>query len=93
MDMDELFNIRQQEDDHELADEAMRNTYKFIMGGYDWDGLPESFWMLGDPDGKQAIKDLMEYFISTEEYEKCAKLKEELKGYDDPNILNSKKNK
>ena len=85
MDMDELFNIRQREDDHELADEAMRNTYKFIMGGYDWDGLPESFWMLGpDPEGKQAIKDLMEYFISTEEYEKCAKLK---------NVLNSKKKK
>ena len=81
MNMDDLFNIRQQEDDQELADEAMRNTYGFIIGGYKWEELPESFWMLGDPEGKKAIKELMEYFISTEEYEKCSKLK---------NILESK---
>jgi len=73
--MDELFNIKQDEEDQELADEAMRNTYKFIMSGCDWERLPEEFWMLGDPEGKQAIKDLMSYFISTEEYEKCSKLK------------------
>jgi len=73
--MDELFNIRQQEDDQELADEAMRNTYRFILSGYNWDKLPESLWMLGNPEGKQAIKDLMDYFISTEEYEKCSELK------------------
>jgi len=80
--MDELFNIGQQEEDQELADEAMRNTYRFVLSGYDWDKLPEAFWMLGNPEGKQAIKDLMDYFISTEEYEKCAKLKK---------ILDSKK--
>jgi len=80
--MDELFNIRQQEEDQELADEAMRNTYRFILSGCNWDKLPEAFWMLGDPEGKQAIIDLMDYFISTEEYEKCSKLK---------NILESKK--
>ena len=72
--MDELFNIKQDEEDQELADIAMRNTYKFIMSGYDWERLPEAFWMLGDPEGKEAIKDLIEYFISTEEYEKCSKL-------------------
>ena len=39
--MDELFNIGQQEEDQELADEAMRNTYRFVLSGYDWDKLPE----------------------------------------------------
>ena len=77
--MDEIFNIRQQEDDQELADEAMRNTYGFVMGGYDWEKLPDSFWMLGAPESKQAINDLIEYFTSTEEYEKCAKLVKVLK--------------
>ena len=73
--MDDLFkNIQDSEDDIELADEAMRNTYDFVIGGYDWDSLPEAFWMLGDPEGKQAIKDLIEYFTDTEEYEKCAEL-------------------
>tara|TARA_R100000458_G_C8274655_1_gene249663 strand:- start:1728 stop:1970 length:243 start_codon:yes stop_codon:yes gene_type:complete len=73
--MDDLFkNIQDNEDDIELADEAMRNTYSFIMNGYDWDSLPEAFWMLDDPESKQAIKDLIEYFTETEEYEKCAKL-------------------
>ena len=81
--MDDMFNIRQQEDDYELADEAMRNTYKFVMSGCDWDKLPESFWMLGDPESKNAIKDLMDYFISTEEYEKCAKLKKILETKED----------
>ena len=73
--MDDIFkNIQDNEDDIELADEAMRNTYSFIMNGYDWDSLPEAFWMLGDPESKQAKKDLIEYFTETEEYEKCAKL-------------------
>ncbi len=77
--MEEYFNnLQDQEGDQELADEAMRNTYKFVMGGYDWDKLPESFWMLGDPESKKAIKDLIDYFVSTEEYEKCAKLVKEL---------------
>ncbi len=78
MDMDRLFNLKQDEDDHELADEAMRNTYKFIMSGCNWNKLPHSFWMLDDPEGDQAIEELMDYFISTEEYEKCAKLKKVL---------------
>ena len=73
--MDDFFkDIQDNEADQELADEAMRNTYDFVMGGYDWDKLPEAFWMLGDPEGKQAIRDLIDYFTSTEEYEKCAKL-------------------
>ena len=46
-----------------------------IIGGCDWDKLPDAFWMLGDPESKLAITDLMDYFISTEEYEKCATLK------------------
>ena len=78
--MDDLFkNIQEQEGDQELADEAMRNTYDFVMSGYDWDELPEAFWMLGNPEGKQAINDLIEYFTETEEYEKCAELVKVLK--------------
>lgn len=78
--MDELFNnIQENEADQELADEAMRNTYDFIMGGYDWESLPEAFWMLGDPESKQALKHLIEYFEETEEYEKCGKLVKLLK--------------
>tara|TARA_R100000234_G_scaffold116337_1_gene93317 strand:- start:53480 stop:53722 length:243 start_codon:yes stop_codon:yes gene_type:complete len=60
--------------DQELADEAMRNTYDFIIKGYDWDSLPEAYWMLDDPEGKEAINSLIDYFTGTEEYEKCAKL-------------------
>ena len=60
--------------DQELADEAMRNTYVFIIKGYDWDSLPEAYWMLDDPEGKEAINSLIDYFTGTEEYEKCAKL-------------------
>ncbi len=78
--MEDFFkNIQNEEEDIELADEAMRNTYKFVMDGCDWDKLPEAFWMLGDPESKEAIKDLIEYFTGTEEYEKCAKLVKVLK--------------
>tara|TARA_R100000008_G_scaffold70556_1_gene48177 strand:+ start:1300 stop:1542 length:243 start_codon:yes stop_codon:yes gene_type:complete len=72
--MEEFLNLKNQEGDWELADEAMRNTYEFITNGYKWDDLPEAFWMLGDPEGKQAIKDLIQYFEETEEYEKCSEL-------------------
>ena len=73
--MDDLYkHIDEQEADQELADEAMRNTYDFIVGGYDWDSLPETFWMLGDPESNEAIHHLISYFEETEEYEKCAKL-------------------
>ena len=73
--MDDFYkDIENNELDQELADEAMRNTYDFVIGGYDWDSLPETFWMLGDPEGPEAIEQLIEYFIETEEYEKCAKL-------------------
>ncbi len=73
--MDDLYKqIQDNEEDIELADEAMRNTYDFIIGGYDWDSLPETFWMLGDPESNDAINDLISYFEETEEYEKCAKL-------------------
>ncbi len=73
--MDDFYkDIENNELDQELADEAMRNTYDFVIGGYDWDSLPETFWMLGDPEGRDAINQLIEYFTDTEEYEKCAKL-------------------
>ena len=79
--MEDIYkDIQDQEADWELADEAMRNTYEFIMDGYNWDKLPEAFWMLGNPEGKQAIKDLIRYFeTETEEYEKCAELVKILK--------------
>jgi len=78
--MEDFYNeIENNELDQELADEAMRNTYDFVMGGYDWDSLPETFWMLGEPESSEAINQLIEYFTETEEYEKCAKLVKLLK--------------
>ena len=83
MNMDEFFNTKPLGEDYELADAAMRNTYKFIISGCNWDKLPHSFWMLDDPEGDKAIKELMDYFITTEEYEKCAKLKKILETKED----------
>ncbi len=78
--MDDLYkDIEDQEADYEMADEAMRNTYRFVMSGYKWDDLPECFWLLEDPEGTQAIESLITFFEETEEYEKCAKLIEVLK--------------
>ena len=78
--MDDLFkHIYEQEEDQLLADEAMRNTYDFVIGGYNWEKLPEAFWMLGDPESNEAIKDLIAYFEEMEEYEKCSKLVKVLK--------------
>ena len=72
--MEEFYNLKDQEDEWELADEAMRNTYDFVIGGYSWNNIPEAFWMLDKPKSKQAIKHLIEYFEETEEYEKCSHL-------------------
>ena len=75
MDMEEFYkHMKDDEADEELADEALRNTYDFVIGGYDWENLPETYWMLDNPESKDVLKQLVNYFTETEEYEKCAKL-------------------
>ena len=73
--MEEFYkHMRDDEADQEWADEAMRNTYDFVIGGYDWESLPETYWMLDEPESKYVLRQLIDYFTETEEYEKCAKL-------------------
>lgn len=63
-------------------DMAMVNSYELIMGLKNIDELlgesPETLFLVFDPDDydrDEVIKDLMEYFEDTEEYEFCANLK------------------
>ena len=63
-------------------DAAMLNSYHFIMGLKDLETLidenPEALLLVFDPDEYdrgEVIKDLMDYFEGTEDYELCANLK------------------
>jgi hypothetical protein len=75
-------------EDLEMYEQAMENAYELITNKKTLDdifeefenkGVIEKFYLPFDPieeDGKTAdiIDMLLEYFINTEEYEKCAEL-------------------
>jgi len=71
-------------DDYELVDLAMNNAYDVLIGDKSIDEICDSdaeMIFLPDPEISDEIlsEDLIEYFITTEEYEKCAKIKDLMK--------------
>ena len=83
--------------DDELVDLAMNNAYAMLVGNKSIDDLldeEEEMVLVPDPEisDEELSEDLIEYFITTEEYEKCAKIKD-LMNFRDmiDNILNPKK--
>ena len=81
----------------ELVDLAMNNAYAMLIGNKSIDDLlddeSKEMVLVPDPDitDEELSEDLIEYFITTEEYEKCAKIKDlmSFRRMID-NILNSK---
>ena len=67
--------------DEELVDLAMNNAYAMLVGNKTIDDLlddQEEMVLVPDPEitDEELSEDLIEYFITTEEYEKCAKIKD-----------------
>ena len=82
--------------DDELVDLAMNNAYAMLVGNKSIDELldeEEEMVLVPDPEitDEELSEDLIEYFITTEEYEKCAKIKD-LMSFRNmiDNILNTK---
>ena len=71
-------------DDHELVDLAMNSAYDVLIGKKTIDEIMDQdaeMIFVPDPEVSDEImsEDLIEYFITTEEYEKCAKIKDLMK--------------
>jgi hypothetical protein len=71
-------------DDHELVDLAMNSAYDVLIGNKTIDEIMDQdaeMIFVPDPEVSDEImsEDLIEYFITTEEYEKCAKIKDLMK--------------
>ena len=67
--------------DEELVDLAMNNAYAMLVGNKSIDELldeDKEMVLVPDPEitDEELSEDLIEYFITTEEYEKCAKIKD-----------------
>ena len=67
--------------DDELVDLAMNNAYAMLVGNKSIDDLldeEEEMVLVPDPEisDEELSEDLIEYFVTTEEYEKCAKIKD-----------------
>ena len=70
--------------DDELVDLAMNNAYAMLVGNKSIDDIldeEEEMILVPDPEitDEELSEDLIEYFITTEEYEKCAKIKDLMK--------------
>tara|TARA_B100000524_G_C23450490_1_gene298680 strand:+ start:60 stop:332 length:273 start_codon:yes stop_codon:yes gene_type:complete len=67
--------------DDEMVDLAMNNAYAMLIGNKSIDDLLDQedaeMVLVPDPEitDEELSEDLIEYFITTEEYEKCAKIK------------------
>jgi len=67
-----------------MLDKAMNSGYKFLMGDDSiFEKLEETDEMIFIPDPEmddyELADDLLEYFIETEEYEKCANIRDIIK--------------
>jgi|TARA_R110002020_G_scaffold189618_2_gene388868 hypothetical protein len=64
--------------DQEILDEAMRNAYAILTGKFTFENLMDLADEVALPFNIEKEKPdydaMIEYFIETEEYEKCAKL-------------------
>ncbi len=70
--------------DAELVELAMNNAYSIIMGDSSVEDILEQgddFIIVPDPDltDEELSEDLIEYFIETEEYEKCANIRDAMR--------------
>ena len=70
--------------DDELVDLAMNNAYAMLIGNKSIDDILDQeaeMILVPDPEitDEELSEDLIEYFITTEEYEKCAKIKDLMK--------------
>jgi|TARA_B110000259_G_scaffold86729_1_gene101069 hypothetical protein len=68
-------------EDEELVDLAMNNAYAMLIGNKSIDDILDQeaeMILVPDPEitDEELSEDLIEYFITTEEYEKCAKIKD-----------------
>lgn len=66
---------------YEMLDKAMNSGYKFLMGDDSiFEKIEETDEMVFIPDPEmdedELAEDLIEYFIETEEYEKCANIRD-----------------
>ena len=65
--------------DYEVLDEAMNNAYEIIMGNKTFDLIMEKEGECSLPfdirEEEPDLEGMIEYFIETEEYEKCEVLK------------------
>ena len=61
-------------DEDELLQAAISNTYEYLISDLDIQELPAGTWMLKQPRRVATIDQLIDYFTKTEEYEKCAEL-------------------
>ena len=59
-------------DEDELLQAAISNTYEYLISDLDIQELPAGTWMLKQPRRVATIDQLIDYFTKTEEYEKCA---------------------
>ena len=71
-------------EDEELVDLAMNNAYAMLIGNKSIDDIldqEDEMILVPDPEitDEELSEDLIEYFITTEEYEKCAKIKDLMK--------------
>ena len=71
-------------DDYELVDLAMNSAYDVLIGNKSIDEIMDQdaeMIFVPDPEisDEELSEDLIEYFITTEEYEKCAKIKDLMK--------------
>jgi|TARA_R110001592_G_scaffold356878_1_gene659349 hypothetical protein len=64
------------DEDLELLEAAMNNTYEYLISEIDIQDLPSGTWMLKQPGRVSTINEVIEYFqhADREEYEKCAEL-------------------
>ena len=79
-----LENNKYETDELELVDNAMDNAYNILIGKDTYESLlfegadriPLPFNPFSDIDYNQVCDMLIEHYIQTEEYERCAKLVE-----------------
>tara|TARA_R110002060_G_scaffold76930_1_gene87848 strand:- start:238 stop:495 length:258 start_codon:yes stop_codon:yes gene_type:complete len=71
-------------DDIEIVDLAMNNAYNVLIGNKSIDDILEQdaeMILIPDPEitDEELSEDLIEYFITTEEYEKCSEIRNMIK--------------
>lgn len=71
---DEFKDEQNGNEDEELLQAAISNTYEYLVSDLEREELPAGTWMLRRPRRVTTIDQLIEYFTETEEYEKCAEL-------------------